>query len=151
MAQLHVAFRYGDRRLFARLVCLVRGGDSAHCEAAYATPEGDWACVSSSWVDGGARGKEMPLPAAKWRIYRTDLDAVRAQLWLARHAGEGYGWIKLLRFLLPFVRPSWGGPICTEAVAQMLGLGHADSHDLRTLEAAVRWRYGPPINRGTEA
>lgn len=145
MRPLYVAFRYGDRRPFARLVCLLRGGDSAHCEAAERWSDGHWHCVSSSWVDGGVRGKSMQLPATKWRVYRTDLDAGLADRWLEEHDDEPYGWWKLLRFVLPFVRPSWGGPICTEAVARMLGLGHSDSWDLRTLEAAVEWRYGPPV------
>jgi hypothetical protein len=142
---LHVAFRYGDTRLFARLVCLIRGGDSAHCEGAFPTGDGEgWLCVSSSWVDGGPRHKLMPLPPDKWRVYRTDLPPGEAVEWLERQKG-GYGWWKLIRFALPFIRPSFGGPICTEAVAQMLGLGHSDSWDLRTLEAAIRWRYGPPL------
>lgn len=144
MTALHIAFRYNDRRLFARLVCLIRGGDSAHCEGAYPTDDG-WRCVSASWMDGGARGKTMALPGDKWRVYRTDLPPGVAEAWLARNGGQGYGWWKLIRFAFPWLRPSFGGPICTEACAEMLGLGHADSWDLRTLEAAVEWRYGKAL------
>lgn len=150
MTRLHIAFRYGDRKLFARLVCLLRGGDSAHCEAVVPLGDGQWWCVSSSWVDGGVRAKVMPLPRAKWRIYETGLPSGAASDWYVRNKGQGYGWWKLLRFALPWVRPSWGGPICTEACAQMLGLGHSDSWDLRTLEAAVQWRYSVQDNTGEQ-
>lgn len=154
MSNLLVAFRYGDTRLFARLVCLIRGGDSAHCEAAApqdletrldpAASGALFYCVSSSWVDGGPRPVTMRLPPSKWRIYETDLSAERADEWLAEQRRLGYiryGWWKLIRFLFPFIRPSRGGPICTEAIAAMVDLGHTDSWDLRTLEAAIAWRY----------
>ena len=141
MATLHIAFRYGDTRFFSRLVCLLRGGDSAHVEAAEPMDDGRWRCTSSSGLDGGVRQKDMPLPPEKWRIYKTDVSPEAASLWMASNKGEGYGWSKLVRFAAPFLRPSWGGPICTEAVAQIMSLGHSDSWDLRTLEAATAWRY----------
>jgi hypothetical protein len=39
------------------------------------------------------------------------------------------------------IRPSWGGPICTQAVAEIIGLPDHDSWDVRQLEAAVAWRW----------
>lgn len=70
---VRVAFRYNDRRMFARLVCWLRGGDSAHCEvASVLTDTGLHHCVSSSWLDGGVRGKWMPLPADRWRVYEIE-------------------------------------------------------------------------------
>jgi hypothetical protein len=150
MDTLYVAYRYGDTRLFARLVCLIRGGDSAHCEMAEDLGNGMFWCTSSSWMDGGVRQKYMALPKDKWRLYKTDVPVAAADEWFLRNKQYGYGWWKLIRFLFPWFRPSMGGPICTEAVAEMLGLGHTDSWDLRTLEAAVAWRYGPPINGSGE-
>lgn len=141
MAALHIAYRYGDTRLFARLVCLLGGGDSAHVEVAEPLGGGLWRCVSSSWLDGGPRVKVMPLPAEKWRIYKTDIDGERAGDWLKAHYHQGYGWVKLLRFVFPWFRPSWGGPICTECWAAVLGVGLADSWHLRTSEAVTAWRY----------
>jgi hypothetical protein len=138
---LIAAFRYNDPRLFARLVCLVTGGDTAHCEVAEDLGDGTYRCVSSSWLDGGARPKIMPLPAGKWRLYRTDVPARHAAAWMARNKGARYGWWKLLRFVVPFLRPSWGGPICSEACAEILGMPDSDSWNPRSFEAAVAWRY----------
>ena len=138
---LHIAYRYGDTKLFARFVCLLRGGDSAHVEMCEPLAYGLWRCTSSSHMDGGPRTKDMPLPAGKWRLYRTNIHPSVAREWLANNKGKSYGWWKLIRFAIPLIRPSFGGPICTQACAQMTALGHADSWDLRTLEAAHAWRY----------
>ena len=138
---LHIAYRYGDHRIFARLVCLLRGGDSAHVEVAVPLENGTWACVSSSWLDGGPRLVVMPLPAEKWRIYQTGLPVHKADDWLNLNRGKGYGWWRLLRFVLPFFRPGGGGPVCTSAVAEIIGLPRPEIWDLIGHEAAVSWRY----------
>ena len=62
---IRIAFRYGDRRWFARLVCALRGGDVAHCEVAYAQLAIGHLCVSASWLDGGVRSKMIVLDPAK--------------------------------------------------------------------------------------
>lgn len=143
MSTVYLASRYGDRRLFARLVCAVTGGDTAHCEAVTPLGDGQWRCISSSWMDGGPREKLMPLPPEKWRIYRTEAPWFNAQEWLAgqQARGHGYGWWKLLRFVLPMIRPSWGGPICSEACAEILRMPDSDSYTPRSIEAAVAWQH----------
>lgn len=138
---LHIAYRYDDQRTFARLVRLFRGGDCAHVEAAVPLNGDQWACVSSSWLDGGPRFKVMPLPPEKWRIYRTSISHLRADEWLAANHGKGYGWWRLIRFVLPFLRPGGGGPVCTSAVAEMIGMPKPETWDLIGHEAAVSWRY----------
>lgn len=144
MPTLRVAFRYGDSRLFARLVRFLRGGDSAHVEVS-ARKVGDMhECISSSHMDGGVRLKIMPLPGQKWRVYKTDIPSARAYDWLAFNDHRGYGWVRLVRFLFPFLRPNVGGPICTTAVGQILGLADSECHDLRSQESAVRFRWGEP-------
>jgi hypothetical protein len=145
VAALRVAFRYGDRRLFARLVCLVRGGDSAHVEAADHLAGDMHKCISASFVDKGVRPKDIWLTHKKWRVYQTDIPAERAYAWLARNDHRGYGWLRLVRFLFPFFRPNVGGPICTIAVGEILGLPDAECHDLRSLESAVRLRWGEAL------
>ena len=143
MTTLHVAFRYGDRRWFARLVVAVCGGDAAHCEVVTPLGGGQWRCISSSWMDGGPRAKHMALPAEKWRIYATSASWDSAEAWLdaQRTLANGYGWWKLLRFVLPFLRPSWGGPICTEACAEALDMPDSDAWNVRQLEAALAWQH----------
>ena len=138
---LHVAFRYGETKLFAQLVYFFRGGDSAHVEVAELLGDGIWRCTSSSYMDKGPRAKDMPLPASKWRLYKTDIDPVVAHEWLARNKGKGYAWWKLLRFVFPWIRPSFGGPPCSQCWAHCVAIGHSDSWDLRNAEAATAWRY----------
>jgi len=145
MTGLRVAFRYGDTRLFSRLVCFFRGGDSAHVEAAHRWVADMADCVSASFVDRGVRPKLIRLDPLKWRVYQTDVPAERAPQWLRANDHKGYGWLRLLRFVLPFVRPNVGGPICTTAVGEILGLIDAECHDLRSLESAVRLRWGEPL------
>lgn len=145
MTGLRVAFRYGDPRLFSRLVCLVRGSDSAHVEAAHRWVDDTADCVSASFVDRGVRGKVITLSPDKWRVYQTDVPPERATGWLAANDHKGYGWLRLLRFVVPVIRPNVGGPICTTAVGEILGLSDAECHDLRSLESAVRLRWGDPL------
>ena len=96
---IRVCFRYGDRRLFARLVTLVQGSDTAHCEAARAWTGDVHECVSSSWLDGGVRGKTIEMPAGKWRIYEVDA-AIDPLVYLSQHDGDGYDWLGLLGFVI---------------------------------------------------
>jgi hypothetical protein len=141
MTTLHIAFRYGDKRLFSRIVCLLRGGDSAHVEVAEPLGDGRWRCTSSSFMDGGARQKDMPLPAEKWRIYRTDIPPERATAWLAANDAEGYPWWVLLRFVLPFMRPGSAWKVCTGCAAEIAAIPRPEVWEVMTLEAAVAWRY----------
>jgi hypothetical protein len=149
MPTVHLASRYGDRRVFSRLVCAVIGGDTAHCEAVTPLGDGQWRCISSSWMDGGPRPKTMPLPREKWRIYRTEVPWSNAEEWLAAQDEKlkgtprwlRYGWWKLLRFVVPFLRPSWGGPICSEACAEICRMPDSDSYNPRSIEAAVAWQH----------
>jgi hypothetical protein len=142
MPCIRVAFRYGDTRLFSRLVCIVRGGDSAHVEVSAHSVADMHSCISASFVDWGVRLKIMPLPAEKWRVYQTDIPSGRAYDWLRANGRRGYGWLRLVRFVFPWFRPNVGGPICTTAVGEMLGLSDTECHDLRSLESAVRLRWG---------
>lgn len=135
-----VAFRYGDTRLFARTVCALRGGDSAHCEVA--TPAEPWVydCVSASFLDGGVRGKRMALPPEKWRLYRMDARRDPAD-WLAAHEGQGYDVLGLAGIVLPPLWHSRTRWFCSEAAADILGLAPAHIYDLRVLESVCA-RFG---------
>jgi hypothetical protein len=131
---IRVAFRYDDPRIFSRLVTLVRGGDSAHCEAAW-----DWTgtvhrCVSSSFLDGGVRNKTINLSPSKWRVY--ELPARQDPVtWGAAHAGRGYDVLGLLGIVWPVVGHSSHRWFCSEAVADILGLQRPQLFDLRSLES----------------
>lgn len=133
---IRVCFRYGDRRLFARLVTLVQGSDTAHCEAARAWTGDVHECVSSSWLDGGVRGKTIEMPAGKWRIYEVDA-AIDPLVYLSQHDGDGYDWLGLLGFVIRRIRGFGGRRFCSEAVAEILGLRDPWRFDPATLEAVV--------------
>ena len=70
----------------------------------------------------------------------TTFEAV-AREWLDMNRGTGYGWVKLLRFVFPWFRPSWGGPICTQCWAYCVGIGLTDSWHPRFAEAATAWQF----------
>lgn len=138
---IRVAFRYGDSRLFARLVCLFQGGDSAHCEVSIRRVADVHECVSASWIDGGVRVKQMPLPASKWRIYRVDGAPETATAWAAKHSGAPYDWLGLLGFFvrrIPGFSNAW---FCSESAADIMGLTDPHRYDLALLESVCA-RYG---------
>lgn len=133
-----VAFRHSDRRLFARVVCALRGGDSAHCESAIPTGDVAW-CVSSSFLDGGVRGKLIDIrDPAKWRVYRVpDGQHLHLDTWLGEHDGDGYDVLGLLGILFRPFGQSRRRRFCSEAVAEHLLLRTPELYDPRTLESVV--------------
>ena len=139
---IRVAFRFGDRRLFARLVCLWRGGDSAHCEVSDAWDAGRvHSCVSASWLDGGVRRKSIYVHPSKWRVYEMQGEAAQVRQWLAAHDGQRYDVLGLLGFVVPQIKGWANAWVCSEAVADVLGLPLPRLFDLRTLESVCA-RYG---------
>ena len=133
---IRICFRFDDTRLFARLVCLLRGGDSAHCETAHRWVGDVYDCVSSSWMDGGVREKVIEMPAGKWRVYEVPGNPEDVKQWLKEHAGEKYDWLGLLGFLVPFRIPGakrrW---FCAEASAENMWLRDPVRWDLFSLES----------------
>lgn len=131
---IRIAFRYDDRRIFARLVILLRGGDSAHCEAAWGWDGTVHDCVSASFLDGGVRGKSIVMPASKWRIYEVP-GVVDPRVYLAKHDEDGYDVLGLLGVLWAGFGHSRNRRFCSEACAEMIGLPDPHLFDLRTLES----------------
>lgn len=136
---IRICFRYGDSRWFARLVCLLRGGDSAHCETAHRWVGGVYDCVSSSWMDGGVRGKIIEMPHQKWRVYEVPGSPDDVRRWLVDHAGEKYDWLGLFGFVLPFRIPGflrrW---FCAESSADHMWLPRPVIWDLVLLESVCQ-------------
>lgn len=141
---IRVAFRYGDKRVFARFVCLLQGGDSAHCEVAWSWSDLTHECVSSSFLDGGVRGKTINLPPEKWRIYEMPGDYLKVVEWLKAHYFEGYDTLGLLGFVLRRIKGWLRRWFCSEAAADMLGLPDPWRYDLALLESVCR-RFGNRI------
>lgn len=136
---IRICFRYGDSRWFARLVCLLRDGDSAHCETAHRWAGDVYDCVSSSWMDGGVRGKIIEMPHQKWRVYEVPGSPDDVRRWLVDHAGEKYDWLGLFGFVLPFRIPGflrrW---FCAESSADHMWLPRPVIWDLVLLESVCQ-------------
>jgi hypothetical protein len=142
---IRVAFRYNDERIFARLVTLVRGGDSAHCEISHIWRGDFHTCTSASFMDGGVRQKQIPLTADKWRIY--EIDFVNAQdvtKWFEANHHMKYDVIGLLGFIWRRVEGSMNRWFCSEAVADIMKLPEPHLFDLRSLESVCA-RFGKRI------
>lgn len=136
---IRICFRFGDTRLFARLVCWLRGGDAAHCETAHRWVGDVYDCVSSSWLDGGVRGKLITMAHAKWRVYEVPGNPDDVRRWLAEHQGQRYDWIGLLGFVLPWRVPGFKRRwFCSEASADHLWLRDPVRWDLYALESVCQ-------------
>ncbi len=142
---LQIAFRYGDRRLFSRMVCALQGGDSAHCEMSvfrdHLPRHVEHHCISASFLDKGVRFKTMPLPSDKWRIYEMPQEATGAIEWLRAHDNDGYDWLGLLGFVVRRIKGARNRRFCSEAAAEVIGLADPWRYDLTLLESVCA-RFG---------
>lgn len=142
-----IAFRHSDKRLFARLVTLLRGGDSAHVESAIPDPDGRLSlCISSSWLDGGVRGKVIDITDPhKWRVYAWEGEHVDLMDWLRKNMHRKYDKRGLLGILNPRIGQDPDKMFCSEAVAQHLGFEYPHTYDLVALEDALRNVGAPAV------
>ncbi len=133
-----IAFRHSDTRIFARTVTTLRGGDSAHVEAAVPLNVDGRAmhlCVSASFVDGGVRGKVIDIgDPNKWRVYRWTGPHIDPLVWLLANDGAHYDLRGLLGILAPPVGHDRDKRFCSEAAAEMLMLPYPETYDLVQLE-----------------
>jgi hypothetical protein len=137
-----IAFRHSDTRLFSRLVTGVRGGDSAHVESAIPSPDDRLSlCISSSFMDGGVRGKVIDLTDPhKWRVYQWTGEHKDVMEWLRINYKAKYDTRGMLGIQWPDLGQSAGKKFCSEAVAEHLGLPDPHTYDLVALEDFVRPR-----------
>lgn len=132
---IRIAFRYGDKRPFARLVCLLQGGDSAHCEVAWAWRSAVHDCVSASFLDGGVRAKTLSLEPAKWRVYEVPGEPLDVLAWLHRNRRQKYDWLGLVGFVFRRIKGWSKRKFCSEVGAEILGLPDPWRYDLALLES----------------
>lgn len=126
-----MAFYKGRARLFDRLIQWWTRGSYSHCEVAtHRSASGAAWCISSSYLDGGVRGKWIVLDPAKWDVIAIPIDSAYAHSWLAAHVGARYDWLGLLGFVW---RPQTGALrrwFCSEVASHLLGLPQS-------------WRFSP--------
>lgn len=138
---IRVAFRYGDKRIFARGVCLLQGGDSAHCEVAVAWNQNWHECISSSFLDKGVRRKNIELVPSKWRVYEMDVSVAVAEKWYAQNKGAGYDLLGLAGFVIRRIKGWMKKKFCSECGAEIIGLPDPWRYDLALLESVCA-RFG---------
>jgi len=104
-----------------RLVCWWTKSIYSHCEVVIGG-----VCYSSSNRDGGVRAKVIDLTSGRWDLFDLDGDEGAALAWFQRHMGEGYDWLGVARFVVPFLphfRHLW---FCSEASGAALLWADAD-------------------------
>lgn len=136
---IEMAFYKGRARLFDRLIQWWTRGPYSHCEVAtHHSASGAAWCISSSYLDGGVRGKWINLDRDHWDIVPVPtVDTAAAHEWLAQHAGLRYDLAGLLGFLW---RPQTGSRrrwFCSEACAAILGMKEPWRFDPNTLACVV--------------
>ena len=104
----------------------------------------DGVCYSSSLRDGGVRSKYIDLASGRWDVLPVKGNAADALWWYHQHKGQGYDWLNILRFILPFIPQRKTKWVCFEAIGSMLGL--AGCHKL-TAKDLYTWALdNPPID-----
>ena len=92
-------------------------------------------------MDGGVRVKHMRLDPEHWDVVDADATAQHAWDWLGRHEGAGYDYLGLLGFVARAVGHSHSRFVCSEAVAEMLGIPDGWRFDPCSLHAAVSYSH----------
>lgn len=113
----------------------------------------DGVCWSSSARDGGVRSKVIDLTTGRWDVIELDLSDVeigRALAWFLKHDGEGYDYLNIGRFVLPFLghdRDRW---VCFESIGSALGMAGAHKLTANDLHAWAQTRLAPQDHQQPE-
>ena len=97
-------------------------------------------CASSSMMDGGVRVKHMRLDLTHWDLVPVSGNVDAAWEWLRRHEGAGCDYLGLLGFIARAIGHNPSRFVCSEAVAEMLGMSDGWRFDPCSLHAALVWR-----------
>ena len=148
---MQVAFYKGRTRLYDRLTQWWLRGPYSHCELVLETDAtGRAVCASSSAMDGGVRIKHMHLNPAHWDMLPVSGDVHDAWHWIGRHHGQGYDYLGFVGFIARVLGHNKSRWICSEAVAEMLGMPESWRFDPCSLWAALS-RPSPATNQPAPA
>lgn len=138
---MEVAFYKGRKRLFNRLTAWWLRGNYSHVELLLGYDENGLAiCASSSMMDGGVRVKHMRLNADNWDIVPVTCSEDKAWEWLWRNEGAAYDYLGLIGFIARVLGHDKRKFVCSEAVAEMLGIREGWRFDPCSLYAALALR-----------
>ena len=139
---MKVAFYRGRKRLFNRLTAWWLRGPYSHAELVLGYDStGQAICASSSMMDGGVRVKHMRLDPDYWDLVPVSGSVDAAWEWLHKHEGAGYDYLGLLGFIARAVGHNPSRFVCSEAVAEMLGISDGWRFDPCSLYAVVSYMY----------
>lgn len=120
-----LALRKNDTRLSARAIQWWTNSEYSHSELVIRG-----GCYSSSALDGGVRGKVIPLDSDKWDII--DLpwaNADNALTYFAQTSHLKYGWAGIVvNQIFNSSREAGKSPFCSWWIASALGLPNAASY-----------------------
>ena len=135
---MQIAFYRGRKRIINRLTSWWLRGLYSHVELVLGYDEaGQAICASSSAMDGGVRVKHMTLNLDHWDLVPVTGNVDAAWAWLRKHEGAGYDYLGLLGFVARAVGHSPSRFVCSEAVAEMLGMVDGWRFDPCSLYASV--------------
>ena len=138
---MQIAFYKGRKRLFNRLTSWWLRGPYSHVELVLGYDHaGQAICASSSMMDGGVRVKHMTLNPDHWDVVQVSGSSDAAWLWLRKHEGAGYDYLGLLGFVARVLGHDKRKFVCSEAVAEMLGIREGWRFDPCSLYAALALR-----------
>ena len=140
---LEVAFYKGKHRLFDRAVQWWTRGPYSHTEVILERTEAAAYCVSSSWRDGGVRGKWIVLDPKRWDIVQTDGDPEAARQWLLKHVGKKYDLLGLFGFVWRARRDNPHRWFCSESTAAILGFPEPWRFSPNDLASILKKKKGP--------
>jgi hypothetical protein len=124
----------GVSRVVGMVIRWVTRSEWSHCEVCIGNPfETAVMCVSASGMDGGVRGRVMPLNPERWVL--VPLPGVTAgdvEAFLLAHQGAAYDWFGVARFALPLMlrHPDPDRWFCSEAAGAIIGFDEP-------------WRFSP--------
>ena len=135
---MEVAFYRGRKRLFNRVTIWWLRGPYSHVELVLGYDEaGQAICASSSMMDGGVRVKHMRLDPEHWDLVPVFGNPQQAWSWLKEHEKAKYDYLGLLGFIARAVGHNPSRFVCSEAVAEMLGMQDGWRFDPCSLHAAL--------------
>lgn len=130
---VQIAFYKAPGTLVDKAVRVVTRSKYSHCELII-----NGTACSSSVREGGVRFKSIALDPTRWDVANIQgVDLPYAWKWFCDHHGQGYDYLGVTRFVLPFIpsRPNlW---FCSEACAAALQL--PDPHLWAPKHLALRY------------
>ena len=136
---MKIALYKGRRRLFNKVASWWLNGPYSHAELVMTEDEGDGCfCISSSFLDGGVRGKLIKLDPENWDLVEVTGDEAQAWAWFYAHDGAGYDVLGAASFVIPPIGHSRTRFSCGESVAAMLGYSGAERFEPNILGHVTR-------------